>query len=124
MKKVISFVLLCSMALICPVSVLANGTDADDKSYNLDELFMEYQEKSLDEMVEYISSSPYFKEPLTVEFFLLLCYNQLDKYEFGDNLLWLCGIRGEVVKNAVKGVCIAIYIRAMQSGASIRMRSK
>ena len=29
--------------------------------------------------------------------------------------LWLCGIHGGVVKNAVKDVCIAIYIKAMQN---------
>ena len=28
-------------------------------------------------------------------------------------LLWLCGIHGEVVKNAVKVACIAISIKAM-----------
>ena len=59
MKKVISIVLLCSMILLCPVSVWATDLYAEDKTYNLDELFMEYRAKTLTEMVEFISVNPF-----------------------------------------------------------------
>lgn len=57
MKKVISVLLVCSMILLSTVSVLATDSVAESKSYDLDELFNDYDEKSLSEMVEFIAEN-------------------------------------------------------------------
>ena len=38
----------------------------------------------------------------------------MKKQDFGGEIIWQCGIRGEVVKNAVMAVYIAIFIKAIQ----------
>ena len=43
--------------------------------------------------------------------------------EIRSGTLWLCGILGEAVKNAVKVACIAIFIKAMQSVMLIQAKS-
>ena len=65
MKKFISILLACSMILLSAVSVFA--TEAEEESYDLSELFADYKEYSLSEMVSFIEANP--KAYRFVEFF-------------------------------------------------------
>ncbi len=56
MKKVISILLVCTMILISTASVFA--TESEAESYDLAELFADYDEKSLSEMIKFIDTNP------------------------------------------------------------------
>lgn len=58
MKKIISMVLVCTMLLLSSVTVFAVDTEAETVSYDLSELFKDYHEYSLSEMIEFINENP------------------------------------------------------------------
>ena len=57
MKKIISVLLVCSMLFLGSVSVFATGSVEESESLDIAELFVEYEEKSLYEMVKYINEN-------------------------------------------------------------------
>ena len=59
MKKIISIILVVSMLILSTVTVFAVDTEAETVSYDLSELFKDYHEYSLDEMIEFINENPY-----------------------------------------------------------------
>lgn len=58
MKKYFSIVLVCSIVFLGSVSVFATDLYAENESYDLAELFTNYEEKSFSEMVEFIADNP------------------------------------------------------------------
>ncbi len=66
MKRIISILLVSAVILMMPLSVLATesaesvteNSNADIKSYNLEELFVDYKEYSLDEMIGFLRDNP------------------------------------------------------------------
>lgn len=58
MKKIISMVLVCTMLLLSSVTVFAVDTETEPVSYDLSELFADYHEYSVSEMVEFLNANP------------------------------------------------------------------
>ncbi len=58
MKKIISIILVISMLFISTETIFATDTIANSESYDLEELFVNYQEYSLGEMVKFIGDNP------------------------------------------------------------------
>lgn len=58
MKKIISVILVCSMLVLGSLSVFAQDSAKDEKSFDLNELFVNYKEHTIDEMVEYVYANP------------------------------------------------------------------
>ena len=75
MKKLISILLICSMIFMGSISIFAAETDEASESYDLSKLFVNYEEKSLSEMVKYINENQ--KVYGFIEFFrnFLICHN-------------------------------------------------
>lgn len=57
MKKIISMLLVCTMLLLSSVTVFAVDTETEAVSYDLSELFADYQDYTLSEMVEFINAN-------------------------------------------------------------------
>ncbi|MBQ8474686.1 MAG: dockerin type I repeat-containing protein [Clostridia bacterium] len=58
MKKIISALLALSIILLSSISVFAANTSTDEENYNLKEIFVNYKEYSVEEMVKFISTNP------------------------------------------------------------------
>lgn len=58
MKKIISMLLVCTMLLLSSVTVFAVDTETEAVSYDLSELFADYHEYSVSEMVEFLNANP------------------------------------------------------------------
>ena len=80
MKKVISIILVFSMLILSASAVFASDSDVESKNYDLSELFNDYHEYSLSEMIEFYNVTP--------EAYAFVCYLR-ESYLRNSENLWV-----------------------------------
>ncbi len=89
MKKLISILIICSMIFMGSISIFAAETDEASESYDLSKLFVNYEEKSLSEMVKYINENQ--KVYGFIEFFRNHGLNFYDPFDFPEIQIYMSG---------------------------------